>query len=209
LSEYYHLTNLADYDGLFRAVSYLMYRHGRIDRLDSHSEHWLGLEARLRQDFNIFGQKPADLEFNRRKSGMKEIFRQAGVPVPAGEKVTSADQVRAFVASHGFPVVFKPDIGVGAQRVFRVDNEEQLKRVLDYLPQDYFVEEFVVGDLVSFDGMTDREGGESGPKRVAGRGFQNGVITPTSQRAFHAQLDPTPSPAASGAPQPAHPRTPG
>ena len=159
LSDYYHLPNMADYDGLFRAVSYLMYRHGRIDRLDSHSEHWLGLEARLRQDFNIFGQKPSDLEFNRRKSGMKEIFRQAGVPVPAGEKVTSAEQVRAFVTRHGFPVVFKPDIGVGAQRVFRVDNEEQLRGVLDYLPQDYFVEEFFAGDLVSFDGLTDREGG--------------------------------------------------
>jgi len=159
LTEYFHLPNMADYEGLFRAAAYLMYRHGRIDRLDSHTEHWLGLEARLRQDFNIFGQKPSDLAFNRRKSGMKEIFRQAGVPAPAGEPVTSAEQVRAFVARQGFPVIFKPDVGVGAQSVFRVDDEAQLAGVLDYPPKDYFLESFCPGELVSFDGLTDREGG--------------------------------------------------
>ena len=159
LSEYCHVPNMAEYEELYRAVAYLIYRHGRIDRIDSHAEHWLGLEAQLRQDFGIPGQKPADLDFNRRKSGMKEIFRQAGVPVPPGEKVTSAEQIRAFVARHGFPVVFKPDIGVGAQSVFRVDNEGQLAGVLDYPPKDFFIESFFTGDLVSFDGLTDSEGG--------------------------------------------------
>lgn len=159
LTEYYHLPNMADYEALFRATAHLMSRHGKIDRLDSHSEYWLGLEARLREDFNIFGQKPADLHFNRRKSGMKEIFRQAGVPVVPGETVASAGQVRAFADRHGFPLIFKPDVGVGAESVFRVDTEEQLQGVLDYPPRDYFVEKFFAGDLVSFDGLTDREGG--------------------------------------------------
>jgi len=159
LCDYCHLDNMAHYEGLLRAAAFLTYRHGKIDRVDSHNEHWLGLEAQLRQDFNVFGQKPADLEFNRRKSGMKEIFRQAGVPTPPGEAVRSAEQVRAFVARHGFPVIFKPDVGVGAERVFRVDDEEQLAGVLAYPPQDYFVESFFAGSLVSFDGLTDREGG--------------------------------------------------
>ncbi|MBI5239078.1 MAG: carboxylate--amine ligase [Elusimicrobia bacterium] len=159
LAEYCHVPNMADYESLYRAVAGLISRHGRIDRIDSHAEHWLGLEAQLRQDFGIPGQKPADLDFNRRKSGMKEIFRQAGVPVAPGEKVASAEQIRDFVAQHGFPVVFKPDVGVGAQSVFRVDDEAQLYGVLDYPPKDFFIEKFVAGELVSFDGLTDAEGG--------------------------------------------------
>ncbi|MDD5628201.1 MAG: carboxylate--amine ligase, partial [Elusimicrobia bacterium] len=97
LAEYCHVPNMADYDSLYRAAAWLISRRGRIDRIDSHAEHWLGLEAQLRQDYGIFGQKPSDLDFNRRKSGMKEIFRQAGVPVAPGERVTSAEQIRAFV----------------------------------------------------------------------------------------------------------------
>lgn len=159
LTEYYHLPNMADYEALYRAAAYLMSRHGCIDRLDSHSEHWLGLEARLRLDFNVFGQRPSDLEFNRRKSGMKEIYRQAGVPVMPGEPVASAGQIREFVRRHGFPVIFKPEVGVGAARVFRVDDEAQLAGVLDYPPQDYVIEKFFVGELISFDGLTDRDGG--------------------------------------------------
>ncbi len=159
LTEYFHLPNMGDYEGLYRAMAFLIYKHGKIDRLDSHTEHWLGLEAQLREDFNVFGQKPSDLSFNRRKSGMKEIFRQAGVPVLPGESVTSAEQVRAFVARHGFPVIFKPDTGVGAESVFRVDKAEQLTGVLEYLPKGYFIEKFFTGEIVTFDGLTDREGG--------------------------------------------------
>ena len=158
LSEYFYLDNMSRYEALLRAAAFLVYKHGKIDRIESHNEHWLGLEARLRQDFNVFGQKPSDLDFNRRKSGMKEVFRQAGVPSPPGEIVTSAEQIRLFTAKHGFPVIFKPDTGVGAERVFRVDNEEQLAGPLAYPPKDTFVEVFFPGALVSFDGLTDREG---------------------------------------------------
>ena len=158
LSEYFHVDNMAHYESLLRAAAYLTHKHGKLDRIDSHNEYWLGLEARLREDFNVFGQKPADLEFNRRKSGMKEIFRQAGVPTAPGEPVTSAGQIRDFVRRRGFPVIFKPDVGLGAERVFRVDNEERLAGVLDYPPKDYIVESFCAGSLVSFDGLTDREG---------------------------------------------------
>lgn len=159
LTEYCHVHNMSEYENLYRAAAHLISRHGRIDRLDSQTEHWLALEARLRQDFNVYGQRPEDLEFNRRKSGMKEIFRQAGIPTPAGELVSSPEQVRAFSRRHGFPLIFKPDVGVGAARIFRVDRKEQLAGVLDYPPKDFLVEAFAGGTLMSFDGLTDREGG--------------------------------------------------
>ena len=66
LREYFHLDNMTSYEALLRAAAFLTHRHGKIDRIESHNEHWLGLEARLRQDFNVFGQKPSDLDLNRR-----------------------------------------------------------------------------------------------------------------------------------------------
>ena len=44
-----------DYDQLLRAVAYLTFRHGKIDRFESHIEYWLNTEARIRSDFNIPG----------------------------------------------------------------------------------------------------------------------------------------------------------
>lgn len=158
LSEYVQLPGMGDYGELLRTTAYLISRHGQLERIDSLNEHWLGLEAQLRLDFNVYGQKPADLERNRRKSGMKEVFRKAGVPVPAAELVAGPEQVRDFIARHGFPVIFKPDLGVGAVRIFRVDDEVQLAGVLGALPTGFLVESFVKGELVSFDGLVDREG---------------------------------------------------
>jgi hypothetical protein len=35
---------------VLRACGHFTHRHGRIDRIDSHNEHWLATEARLRED---------------------------------------------------------------------------------------------------------------------------------------------------------------
>lgn len=162
LTEYYFLPDMSNYDSLFKAVAYLIHRHGRIDRLDSQTEYWLGLEARLREDFNVHGQKPADLAINRSKLAMKRVYREAGIPTPEGEAVTSPDQVRTFAARHHFPIIFKPDVGVGAAQTFRVDDWNQLEAVLGRLPEDYLrkylMEDFVHGRIVTYDGLTGREG---------------------------------------------------
>ena len=55
LAEYYYVSDLHNYDDLVRACGYLTHRHGKLNRLDSHSEYWMETEARLRTDFNIPG----------------------------------------------------------------------------------------------------------------------------------------------------------
>jgi hypothetical protein len=55
LAEYCHVPNMADYESLYRGAAGFISRHGRLDRVDSHAEHWLSLEAALRQDFGISG----------------------------------------------------------------------------------------------------------------------------------------------------------
>lgn len=158
LADYCHVPQLADYDAMMRAIGLLIHRHGRIDRIESHNEHWLGLESQLRQDFNVYGQKPADTDVNRSKMGMKEVFVRNGIPCARGERVNTSTQVREFVELVGYPVVFKPDIGVGATRTFRVSDVHQLEEALRQIPPGYVVEEFIQGELVSFDGLVDRDG---------------------------------------------------
>lgn len=158
LGEYYHAPGMEQYEPAYRALAYLAWRHGRVDRVDSHSEHWLSLEAQLREDFNIPGPRPAELAQRRSKSGMAELFRQAGVPCPEGELTSSPERVRELAQRHGFPLVLKPDQGVGAAGAFQVSSEEQLEQVLRSPPQGYLAQPFVRGKITSYDGLVDRQG---------------------------------------------------
>jgi hypothetical protein len=158
LNGYYRVHSMEDYDAMLRACGFFTHEHGRIHRIESHTEFWLGVDARLREDFNVFGQKPADLEANRRKLGMKERFRAAGIPCAEGIPADEPEAVRRFVSRHGLPVIFKPDQGVGAAGTFKVTNLEQLEAVLSHLPGGYLVETVLTGELLSFDGLTNRHG---------------------------------------------------
>ena len=55
LSEYYHVTNLKNYDELIQAMGFFIHRYGKVDWLDSLNEFWIASEAHLRTDFNIDG----------------------------------------------------------------------------------------------------------------------------------------------------------
>lgn len=158
LSEYVHLPSLERYDDAYRAVAGLIYRYGRIDHIDSLNEHWLPLEARLRADFNVRGLRPTDLVQQRAKTGMAEVLLGAGLDPPRGEPVQSPEQVRAFARERGFPLIFKPDVGVGAELTFPVRNERELDEALKQPLAGFVVQEFITGRVTSFDGITDHDG---------------------------------------------------
>lgn len=158
LTDYIHVPQMENGEAVLRATALLVHRHGRLDRIDSHNEHWLELEARLRLDFNVWGQRPADTARNRSKTGMREIFRAAGIPCSEGERFQSPAQARAFVGRCGLPVVFKPDVGVGAARTFKVSTHAELERTLTEPLDGFVIERFEPGHLTSFDGLVDRDG---------------------------------------------------
>ncbi|HXG39385.1 MAG TPA: ATP-grasp domain-containing protein, partial [Candidatus Limnocylindrales bacterium] len=113
----------------------------------------------LRDDFNIPGLRVADLPRIKRKSVMKRYFRAAGLAVPRARVCRTPAAARAFVRSVGGPVVAKPDVGVGAARTYRIDGPGDLAAFLaDKPPIDYILEEFVEGEIVTYDGLIDRAG---------------------------------------------------
>ena len=159
LHEYYRVEDMHDYDALVRACGYFTHRYGKIDRFESLNEYWLGTEARIRDDFNIFGIRSHEIDAVRRKSRMKEVFRQAGVPVARGRVVTDLTDARALVAETGYPVVLKPDAGVGALNTYRIENDDDLVAAFNSgSSADLIAEEFITGNLFSFDGLVDRNG---------------------------------------------------
>ena len=159
LTEYYRVDDMHDYDALIRACGYFTHRYGKIDRFESLNEYWLGTEARIREDFNIFGVRTDRIDTIRRKSKMKETFRTAGVPVARGRVVRDLDDARELIKDTGYPVVAKPDAGVGALDTFRLNSDSDLERFFVEKPDvNYIIEEFVSGRIESFDGLADADG---------------------------------------------------
>lgn len=160
LAEYCRVGNLDDYDQVFRAVAYLSYRHGKIDWLESNNEHWLALDARLRTDFHITtGHGVEALAAIKSKAHMKPVYAAAGVPSARQARVTDAAGVLAFAAHVGYPLIAKPEQGVGATDTARLASDDEV-RAFFATPRGtpYVVEEFVTGDLISYDALLDAAG---------------------------------------------------
>jgi hypothetical protein len=159
LSDYYRVWDMHNYDELVRALGFFTHRHGKLDRIDSHNEYWLETEAKLRTDFNIAGIKLDEINKIKRKSEMKRVFLQAGLKPARGRICRTEAEIRDFINEVGFPVVAKPDIGVGAATTYKIENETGLRDYLDDKPTvDYIFEEFVSGPIVTYDGLVDANG---------------------------------------------------
>jgi len=160
LTEYYKVDNMEDYGQMYRAVAYLAFRHGKIDWLESNTEYWLEQDARLREDFNITtGVHPDELALWKSKSAMKPVYKEAGIPTARNHKVTDIAAARKFLDEiGGFPVIVKPDVGVGAADTWKLENEKDLKWFYDNLPDHpYVMEEFVYGNIWSYDAICDAD----------------------------------------------------
>ncbi len=160
LTEYYRVPDMHDYDALVRAIGYLTFRYGKIDRIESQNEYWLATESRLRTDFNVFGIKLDQISKIKRKSEMKEVFEKAGLSPAHGRICSTEAELRQFIKEFGLPVVAKPDIGVGAAATYKIDDEESLQSFLKKKDDsiDWIVEEFINAPIVTFDGLVDSKG---------------------------------------------------
>lgn len=158
LDEYVYVPDMTNYDSILRAVAYLTSKYGKIDRIDSQNEFWLGIESKLRDDFNITGQKSAQTDVNRSKIGMKRIAIKAGLPVARGVEVESIDQIRNFIKEVGYPVVMKPVVGVGACSTYALNSDQELQDCFPHIKRHYICEEYIKGDIVTFDGFVNRHG---------------------------------------------------
>lgn len=160
LSEYCHVPEMARYEHVHRAAAYLVSRVGRFDRIVSQEEHWIDMEASLRLDFNVPGKRPDEIRESRQKSLMKGVYIKAGIPVAAGELATDAVAARKMIDRVGYPIIAKPDKGVGASATFKISSDADLAEFFLRKSREtpYILEEFLAGGIESFDGLTGKDG---------------------------------------------------
>ena len=173
LNEYYKVSSLENYDEVYRAVAFFAYKYGKIDWLETNNEYWLERDARLRNDFNInTGFHIEDMEVVKYKSKMKENFLKAGIPVARYHIVDNYENCLKFIKEVGYPVVVKPDNGVGANDTFKIKEEEGLKHFFENKPDvQYIMEEFINGEVQTYDAIINSKGEAL---------FESGNVTVTS-----------------------------
>ncbi len=174
LNEYYKVSSLENEDEVYRAVAFFIFKHGRIDWLESNNEYWLERDAKLRTDFNITsGFQVSDIPRIKYKSRMKEFYIKAGIPVARHHLVDTLEGCLEFIKKVDYPVIAKPDNGVGASHTYKLSNEEELKQFFDQkLPHiPYIMEEFVDAEVNSDDAIIDANGEPV---------FETGNVTPNS-----------------------------
>lgn len=174
LHEYYKVSSLENYDEVYRAVAYFIFKYGRIDFLESNNEYWLERDARLRDDFNInSGFRSVDIPRIKYKSKMKEYYQKVGIPTARYHLVDSFEGCKAFIDEVGYPVVVKPDNGVGASHTYRLTNDDDLHAFLAEREENvsYIMEEYVFAEVNSYDAVIDSNGNPL---------FETGNVTPMS-----------------------------
>lgn len=174
LNEYYKVDNLENDDQVYRAVAFLIYKHGRIDWLESNNEYWLERDARLRTDFNITsGFQEKDIPRIKYKSQMKKYYQEAGIPTARYHMVDTLEECLDFAHKVGYPVVAKPDNGVGASHTFRISDDSQMESFFAEKWPDtpYIMEEYINGEVNSYDAIIDSQGNPL---------FETGNVTPWS-----------------------------
>ena len=160
LTEYYKVDTLENYDQVFRAVAYFSYRHGKIDWIESNNEYWLEQDARLRTEFNVTTDLKADqIEKFKSKTLMKKYYKKAGVPTARYLAVTDLKAALKFTAKVGYPVVVKPDNGVGASATYKLRSDADMDAFFAAKPDvPYLMEEFIPGEVTTYDGVCDSQG---------------------------------------------------
>ena len=174
LNEYYKVGSLENYDEVCRAVDFFRNKYGEIDWLESNNEYWLERDARLRTDFNIkTGFHNEDMPKVKYKSRMKEFYARVGIPTARYHIVDSWENCMAFIQEVGYPVIVKPNNGVGASFTYKLNNQDEVAYFFatKFSHIEYIMEEYIYAEINSYDAIINSHGEPI---------FEIGNVTPMS-----------------------------
>ena len=164
LTEYYRVDQLQNYEEVLKAVGFFTFKYGKIDWIESNNEFWLEQDAKLRTDFHVTtGFQMDDMDKVKRKSVMKLYYQKAKIPCAPCHIVTTLEEGKEFASQVGYPVIVKPDNGVGANHTWRIENERELNAFYGELKEGqltecYVMEPFIDGEICSYDAIINKEG---------------------------------------------------
>jgi len=126
IAGHYQVTSSLDAAALTTAAQAITKGIGRIDRLAGALEQLQIPMARARDAVGIEGMSNAVAQSFRDKDRMKSVLRAHGVPVAKSALAESTEELLAFVAQVGLPVIVKPQAGLGTRETYRVTSKEDL-----------------------------------------------------------------------------------
>lgn len=126
IAGHYRVEDCLDGAQLTEAVRRIDAAIGAVDRLTGALEQLQLPMAEARDALGVVGMGVETARRFRDKDRMKEVLREHGVPVAQSELVTSLDELSAFVARVGFPIIVKPPAGLGSRGTYRVTSPADL-----------------------------------------------------------------------------------
>jgi phosphoribosylaminoimidazole carboxylase (NCAIR synthetase) len=129
IAAHYRVADLLDPAQLTVAVRAIAGEVGRVDRLAGFLEQLQLPMAEVRDALGIEGMTAQVARNFRDKDRMKDVLRAHGVPVARSMLARSPADLAAFVARVGFPVIVKPQAGLGARATFRVERQDELAAI--------------------------------------------------------------------------------
>ena len=158
LTEYYKVSTLENYEEVKKGCEYFQKKYGKIDWLESNNEYWLLQDAALRTDFNIeSGLHNDNVSGIKYKSAMKAYYEKAGIKMARYHLIEDYNNSIEFISKVGYPVIVKPDNGVGASNTYKLSNKEEFDYFFETKESiQYIMEEFIQGDLLSYDGISGK-----------------------------------------------------
>ena len=132
LHEYYKVNSMENYDEVYRAVAFFISKYGRIDWLESNNEYWLERDAMLRTDFNITsGFQTPDMGRIKYKSKMQPYYEAVGIKTARNHIVDDFEGCKKFIDLVNYPVIVKPDNGVGASSTYKLKSDDDLRNFMN------------------------------------------------------------------------------
>ena len=101
---------------------------------------------------DVAGLAPRCLSLHGKQAGFK-IRMIIAEKLQGGSRNIAA---KAFIEQVGYPVIAKPDIGVGANGTVKINSESELISFYEDVPSElYVMEQFLCGDICTYDAVID------------------------------------------------------
>ena len=130
MHSYEQVPSVVHEESLYDAVRRCQER-GWVDRLETTVEAHVMPVAHVRERCSIPGTSVKTAYLCRDKPAMKDALREAGIACAQSTGAASADEVHAFVAEVGYPVILKPRSSAGADGTYKADNATELERCIE------------------------------------------------------------------------------
>ena len=134
----------------------LMARGRRFDRIIALDEFDLETAAQIREHMRVPGMGITTSAYYRDKLAMRVSAKESGFQVPEFCRVFNYDELRDYMARVPAPWLLKPRSEASALGIRRIEEPEQLWRVLDDLgdrQSHFLLEQFVPGDIFHVDSI--------------------------------------------------------